>query len=115
MGRPPAIAGEKDVNGGVANGPPRDRQENPLKNDSTVPPATGFVPIFNGRDLTGWTTHSSQPNGWSVKGGLLIGQDAMGYLYTDRDDYADVHVRAEVRVDASPAIVAFTSARRLGR
>ncbi len=71
------------------------------KAKSAAAPAADFVPIFNGRDLKGWTTHPSQPDGWSVNDGILIGQDAMGYLYTKRDDYADVHVRAEVRVNAA--------------
>jgi formylglycine-generating enzyme required for sulfatase activity len=60
-----------------------------------------FTPLFNGKDLTGWKTHPSQPNGWAVKNGMIVGQGAeLAYLYSEQDDFADVHVRAEVRINA---------------
>jgi WD40 repeat protein len=60
----------------------------------------GFRPLFNGKNLTGWTTHISHVDGWRVRpDGVLEGRGATGYLYSDRGDYADVHVRAEVRIN----------------
>lgn len=32
----------------------------------------GFVPLFNGRDLTGWTLVNTPPQTWSVQDGMLI-------------------------------------------
>jgi len=33
---------------------------------------TGFVDLFNGRDLTGWVNVNTKPNTWQVKDGLLV-------------------------------------------
>lgn len=64
------------------------------------PPAEEFVSLFNGKDLTGWKTHPKQPDGWAVENGVLVGKGvATGHLYTEADDYAGVHVRAEVMVN----------------
>ena len=60
----------------------------------------GFVPLFNGRDLAGWKTHPDQPGNWRVENGVLIGSGpATSHLYSERGDYADFHLRAEVRVN----------------
>ena len=36
----------------------------------------GWVPLFNGKDLTGWTTHALAPAGddWRVEDGALVGR-----------------------------------------
>jgi Protein kinase domain/Domain of Unknown Function (DUF1080) len=60
----------------------------------------GFNPIFNGKDLSGWQTHPSQPNGWSVENGVLMGKGKYTHLYTERDDYTDVVVRYRARITA---------------
>ena len=59
-----------------------------------VASADGFVPLFNGVDLTGW-----RPNpDWRVVDGVLttVKQDAM-LLQTVREDYKDFHLRFEAR------------------
>jgi predicted Ser/Thr protein kinase len=78
--------------------------------------ADGFVSLFNGTDLKGWKTHSSQPPNWHVeketrggsrggnrradKGGILTASGpGSSYLFTERGDYKDVHVRAEARIN----------------
>ncbi|MCS6852267.1 MAG: DUF1080 domain-containing protein [Gemmataceae bacterium] len=45
----------------------------------------GFVPLFNGKDLTGWVNVNTQPSTWRVEDGVLIttGQP-MGFLRTAR-------------------------------
>ena len=56
------------------------------------------MPLFNGKDLTGWKTHPSQPGNWRVEKGVLIGSGAAeSYLYSERGDYKDFHVRAEAQ------------------
>jgi serine/threonine protein kinase/WD40 repeat protein len=65
--------------------------------------ADGWVPLFNGKDLTGWKTHPDHPGRWRVEDGLLIGDDGRGeasHLYTDRGDYRDIHLRVEARFHA---------------
>ncbi|HZY84125.1 MAG TPA: family 16 glycoside hydrolase [Gemmataceae bacterium] len=62
--------------------------------------AEGFVPLFNGRDRSGWKTHPAQPGDWRVEGGVLkgYGPDA-SHLYSERDDYKDFHLRVEARIN----------------
>lgn len=32
----------------------------------------GFVPLFNGRDLSGWVNVNTEPSTWSVRDGMLV-------------------------------------------
>jgi Domain of Unknown Function (DUF1080) len=61
--------------------------------------ADGFVPLFNGRDLSGWKTYDAVPDNWSVEDGLIVchGKPKGGWLGTDRD-YADFVLRLEYRL-----------------
>ena len=88
-------------------------------NDSGAATSDGFVSLFNGRDLTGWKTHATQPGKWRVENGVLIGSDPgrtgrvravrsgthepmpeyQGvprgtFLYSERGDFADFHLRS---------------------
>jgi hypothetical protein len=66
---------------------------------TAAPPS--FVPLFNGKDLTGWKTHRTQPGNWRVENGILIGSGpgAPTHLYTQRGDYQDFRVRLEARIN----------------
>ncbi|HVX60946.1 MAG TPA: family 16 glycoside hydrolase, partial [Pirellulales bacterium] len=67
---------------------------------SQTRPTDGFLPLFNGKDLTGWKPHSSQPGKWRVENGVLIGDGpGASYLYSERGDYKDFHLRAEVCIN----------------
>ena len=58
------------------------------------------MPLFNGKDLTGWKTHPSQPGKWRVENGVLIGSGpTTSHLYTQRGDYKDFHVHIEARIN----------------
>jgi formylglycine-generating enzyme required for sulfatase activity/serine/threonine protein kinase len=60
----------------------------------------GFVALFNGKDLTGWKTHPSQPGNWRVENGILIGSgSSLSHLYTERDDLGDFHLRVKARIN----------------
>jgi serine/threonine protein kinase len=60
----------------------------------------GFVPMLNGKDLTGWKTHPAQRGNWRVTQGLLIGSGpTRSHLYTERGDYKDFHLRVEARIN----------------
>jgi serine/threonine protein kinase/FKBP-type peptidyl-prolyl cis-trans isomerase/formylglycine-generating enzyme required for sulfatase activity len=62
--------------------------------------ADGFVPLLNGKDLTGWKTHPSQPGNWRVVNGILTGSGpSVSHLYTDRGNYENFHLRLETRVN----------------
>lgn len=65
-----------------------------------APADAGFVPLFNGKDLTGWKTHPDQPGGWAVEDGLLTGRsDRQHHLFTERGDFEDFQLMAEVRIN----------------
>jgi serine/threonine protein kinase len=67
---------------------------------ATRPNEQGFAPLFNGKDLTGWKTHPSQPGNWRVENGVLVGSGPReSYLYTERGDYKDFHLRVEARIN----------------
>jgi len=72
----------------------------PSAADLNPRPERAWQPLFNGRDLTGWKTHRSQPGNWRVKNGILIGSGrAASYLYTDRGDFQDLHLRVEAQIN----------------
>jgi hypothetical protein len=55
----------------------------------------GFVPIFNGRDLAGWT---GDLNGYSVENGaIVVGTGSGGNLYT-AGEYADFVLRFDFKL-----------------
>jgi hypothetical protein len=60
--------------------------------------AEGFIPLFNGTDLTGWKQYGSKQKVWAVEDGLIVCQArGGGWLGTDRD-YADFELRLEYRL-----------------
>jgi hypothetical protein len=59
-----------------------------------------WTPLFNGRDLTGWKTNPALPGQWDVQDGLLTGHAQSGFLFTERDDLANFHLRVEVKAGA---------------
>jgi hypothetical protein len=76
-----------------ANDPPKASSAPPTPND-------GFVPLFSGKDVSGWRQDLNQGN-WSVKNGILtgtgggeVGKNAI--LVTRRDDYSNFHLRLEM-------------------
>jgi formylglycine-generating enzyme required for sulfatase activity/serine/threonine protein kinase len=59
-----------------------------------------FVQLFNGSDLEGWNTHPKQPGNWRVENGVLIGSGPQAsFLYSERGDYKDFHLRVEARIN----------------
>jgi WD40 repeat protein len=67
----------------------------------TVHVHSGWVQLFNGKDLTGWKTHPDQPGGWRIADGVLVGtsaKDPINHLFSTRDDYENFHLRAEFKL-----------------
>jgi hypothetical protein len=86
----------------------------------------GWVPLFNGKDLTGWKIHPN-PNReisditekkadgkvvafegtvrgkkvalWRVEDGAIVGGGPASHLFSERDDYADFHYRVEAKIN----------------
>jgi hypothetical protein len=59
----------------------------------------GWVPLFNGKDLSGWKTHPNDKAKWEVKNGILTGTGPVGHLFSERGDYANFHYRMEARIN----------------
>jgi hypothetical protein len=59
------------------------------------PDEEGFVPIFNGKDLTGWV---GLLDGYKVENGVLVClKETVGNIYTEKD-FADFVLRLEFRL-----------------
>src|SRR5207253_3230982 len=61
--------------------------------------ADGWIQLFNGKNLTGWIVPppGAGKGDWHVdKLGNLVGKGPSSYLFTQRDDFGDFHLRAEV-------------------
>jgi hypothetical protein len=57
----------------------------------------GFVPLFDGRSLAGWTAIGSRPGNWGVRDGLLVARgEGKGWLSTNRA-FGDFVLRLEYR------------------
>ncbi|MDA3923727.1 MAG: DUF1080 domain-containing protein [Kiritimatiellae bacterium] len=71
---------------------------------------TGFVPLFNGKDLTGWTPVGGTCT-YEIKEGCVVGTTIKGsastYLCTDKADYADFIFVCEMKwnVDGNSGIM----------
>jgi hypothetical protein len=60
----------------------------------------GWVQLFNGKDLTGWKVQPGKNReDWRVEGGALVSRGKGGYLFSDRGDYRDFHIRVEVMIN----------------
>ncbi len=60
----------------------------------------GFIPLFNGRDLTGWKTQPDQPGQWKVEEGVITCTGPRSHLFTERGDFENFHLRVEARINA---------------
>ncbi len=67
----------------------------------SAPPADpqGFVPLFNGKDLTGWKSLSTNKARWEVKDAVLSGSGDTGYLFNDGTSYENFHLRVEAMIN----------------
>jgi len=59
--------------------------DNPVTRRTPQPDADGFVPLFNGRDLTGWIPANVAPETFTVRDGMIISTGVpTGIMHTDR-------------------------------
>lgn len=75
---------------------------------ATLPPAdaaddaksdTGWVPLFNDKDLTGWKVYPEGTGNWKVEDGVLVGSGPASHLFSERGDYTDFHYRVEAQIN----------------
>src|SRR5262249_37623370 len=61
-----------------------------------------WIPLFNGKDLSGWTQHAKFPATWRVKNDVLIGRGEPAYLISERGDFENFHLKMEAKVVSGP-------------
>jgi hypothetical protein len=60
----------------------------------------GWVPLFNGKDLSGWKTHPDNPGKWAVVEGVLVGRGKdTSHLFSERGDYENFAYRIEAKIN----------------
>jgi hypothetical protein len=59
----------------------------------------GFVPLFNGKDLTGWHVFPSGAGQWNVQDGVLTCSGPPSHLFTERSDFQNFHLRVEAQIN----------------
>ncbi|HUE13740.1 MAG TPA: family 16 glycoside hydrolase, partial [Planctomycetaceae bacterium] len=79
---------------------PSNSDREPQSTSTAVGSEDGFVPLFNGKDLTGWNKNHSDTIEWTVANETLVGVNrgvsgSGGMLSTERANYADFHLRCE--------------------
>lgn len=76
---------------------------NHLKAQGCLPGGTHqWKSLFNGKNLDGWKQHPDSTGFWGVRDGMIIGRGPnQSHLFTQRDDYSDFHIRAEMRVNST--------------
>jgi hypothetical protein len=63
-------------------------------------PRTGeWVALFNSKDLTGWHVPEGGTGKWTVQEGMIVSSGPASYLFSERGDYQDFHLRAEVQIN----------------
>lgn len=80
-----------------------------------APDLPGFVSLFNGKDLSGWT---GDANIWSVQGGAITGQTTADVKVKEnsfllwKDETEDFELRLKFRLEGGNSGVYFRSTRR---
>ncbi len=69
-------------------------QSEPGKPLPEKPGKKGWIPLFDGKTLSGWT--APNPGQWEIKDGVLIGQGNVSHLFSP-NTYTNLEFKAEVR------------------
>lgn len=56
-----------------------------------------WVSLFNGQDLSGWKTLAELPGKWEVKDAAITGSETTSFLFSERGDFENFHLRVEVK------------------
>ena len=59
-------------------------------------PSSGFVPLFNGKDLTGWKA-TGKADAWAVEDGVIVCKGGGGGFLLTEKEYGDFELKAEYR------------------
>ncbi|MEM9017906.1 MAG: DUF1080 domain-containing protein, partial [Verrucomicrobiota bacterium] len=85
-----------------------------------TPESDGFVELFNGKDLTGWTASKENPDCYTVADGALVVKGGRGHLFYTGDanggEFTDFHlkVRAKTMPGANSGVYFHTAVQDEG-
>ena len=76
---------------------------------------SGFLPLFNGKDLSGWTIDPGTEADWTARDGVIRGKPTVPYtaITTARSDYGDFHLRMEIYKNADGTMIRFREVKRI--
>ena len=77
--------------------PARSPSNRPSSPGTVVRSGSGFVSLFNGRDLSGWKTEGGKAADWRVEKGILTADafTSPAFLFSERDDFKNFHLLVE--------------------
>lgn len=59
----------------------------------------GWIQLFNGKDLTGWKPHPTEPGDWSVVDGCIVGKGSKrSHLFSEKGDYKNFHYKITAKI-----------------
>jgi hypothetical protein len=67
--------------------------------DEDADRSAGFVPLFNGKDLSGWRCYDGKAEVWKAEDGVLVCSGPGGGWLGSQRDYADFILRLEYRLE----------------
>ena len=58
-----------------------------------------WVSLFDGKTLSGWTSHDDTPGQWKVEDGAITCSGPASHLFSPRGDYKNFKYRAEIKIN----------------
>jgi hypothetical protein len=77
--------------------------------------AEGWIALFDGKTLNGWTMTGTNKNGWKVKEGVIEWAEDKGGLLRSRDRYENFILKLDWKIDAGGNSGVMLRAPRTGR
>jgi hypothetical protein len=59
----------------------------------------GWVQLFDGKSLSGWTTANGASGNWRVENGAITCSGPASHLFSQRGDFKDFRYRAEIKIN----------------
>jgi Domain of Unknown Function (DUF1080) len=60
---------------------------------------SGWVSLFDGKTLSGWTTADGSAGAWTVEDGSITCSGRASHLFSPRGDYKNFRYRAEIKIN----------------
>jgi hypothetical protein len=70
-----------------------------IKQLAPAPAGSGFIALFNGKDLYGWKPHPFGKASWEVENGILTGRGGVGHLFHLGTTVENFHLRVEAMIN----------------